>query len=50
MAVNVGGESMQAAVFRRPVFLAAQLEHPGEGACAGMYPCLQQVSKVSSHI
>ena len=34
---------MQAVVFQRPLFLAAQLEHPDSGR-----GCPQQVSKVNS--
>ena len=40
-----GGQSVQAGVFRRLLFLAAQLELP----CSGR-GCLQQGSKVNSHI
>ena len=36
---------MQAVVFRRQLFPAAQLEHPDSGR-----GCPQQVSKVNSHI
>ena len=42
-----GGESMQAVVFRRPVFLNAQLQQPhserGCKSCARLYPRPQQV-------
>ena len=44
---------MPAVVFSRPLFLAAQFEPPHSGrgcrAGAGLYPGLQQVSKVNSH-
>ena len=45
---------MQAVVFHRSLFLAAQLEPPPSGkgclSCATLYPCPQWVSKVNSHI
>ena len=45
---------MQAVVYCRLLFLATRLEppHSGKGcrSCVGPYPCLQQVSKVNSHI
>ena len=43
--ILVGGSSMQAVVFRRPLLLAAQLEPPHSGR-----GCPQQVSKMNIHI
>ena len=43
--ILVGGYSMQAVVFCRPLLLAAQLESPHSGR-----GCLQQVSMLNSHI
>ena len=52
--IFVGVSSILAVVFCRPLFLASQPQHPHSGggckSCPGPYPCLQQVSKVNSHI